>query len=144
MVHLQDSIVVNARTSLFSGNNHARLVLSEVPGITTYNAYVLDLWNGYSTLSLEGQTVAFYDFSVNKILSSSRDFVFWIRWKNPEHEGMITVGSGDVVGSGQFMSFVDPMPFDIHALAVNNGVTWTFNIIPGKQQPPQYVFFQFM
>ena len=47
------------------------------------------------------------------------------------------MGSGSVVGSGQFLSYVNPNPFDIHALAVNIGVDWTFDINPGTGKPQQ-------
>ena len=66
------------------------------------------------------------------ILNCTEYKSFWITWK----EGKIHVGSGGVVGQKAFMSYVDPNPYDVIAIAAAStdigGATWHFTQFTGS------------
>ena len=113
----------------------AHVLLSEQPGITNVTTYEIIIGGWKNTQSvirraIKGENKA----AINRtgLLACKELRPFWVSWEL----GTIKVGRGLKPPNGEFLSWKDPKPFDIHALSGFSGygatAEWRLELKPGK------------
>ena len=111
----------------------AYIVLSEIPGITLYNAYEIQLGiseNTESRILQERGGTELVREQTSQILSCNEPRTFWVSWPGGV-SGQLEIGHGEVPGSDAFMkTSIDDM-FMLNSMSISSGNTqtgqWVFN-----------------
>lgn len=123
----------------------AHVVLSEIPGVTFYNAYEIAIGVADNKESLirhnrGGPTLV--TAPTDNILNCDEQRQFWISWPGL-HSIELEVGHGDIVGQEKFMGTSLETSFLLNSLSVSSGDTetgkWEFhNMNDGRYKLKQY------
>ena len=112
----------------------AIIALSDIPGITTYHSYIVNIGHDNNTASSirDADTGAVMDtVSTPGILDCKEGQTFWVGWG----EGFLAVGSGGRVGSGRFLQYYNVDVYPVNSLAFGTGTTsdgeWEFHAVNG-------------
>ena len=95
----------------------AHVALSEVPGLFTTKTYEIIIGgysNAYSKIRL-GRDIDLKTEYTQNILNCNEFRYFWVSWK----DGIIEMGAGLVVGSGQVIRYQNPEPFLINGFGIS-------------------------
>lgn len=111
--------------------NDAHIALSQDKGVDSRNTYevVIGGWSGRRSVIRDCKQCAYKARSNKRQTVNCKTYLpFWIGWEN----GIIRVGTGNVVGNGQFMMWNDAGPHDVNYVAVSTGFgsngDWKFNV----------------
>ena len=112
----------------------AHIALTEVPGVTRYNAYVVLIGaqsNQETWIRKDEGGSIIASASTPNILDPDNPRTFWISW----YDGLLEVGEGDQVGVGRVVYADIETTFELNSIYISSGyeeVTWEFEQMEGK------------
>ena len=120
----------------------AIIALSDIPGITTYHSYIINIGHDNNTASSirDADTGAVLDtVSTPGILDCKEGHTFWVGWG----EGFLAAGSGGRVGSGRFLQYYNVDVYPVNSLAFSTGTMsdgeWEFHAVKGMYVGVLYI-----
>ena len=135
------SFLENTFTFSIMTCQEAQVHLSQYPLQPDHNSYNIHIETHKISISNRDNGYS-YDFEVDLVLHCDYEIPLWIQWGLNGNSTWITIGSGDSVGNGVLVEWVDPLlgiPITAAAFATEQGkvAKWTFSDSEGQLFNPQ-------